>query len=133
MKSSKKQERYNSFTIMDFQLFSFIDSNFILQIYHTGVICPIQHQKQVLDLIEFYFNLHPLIPINQNGDFLTKEEIWKKAQYPFWSINGLTNSTDKINYEVQVFDESSLFNVIESDNENDLKLDEIKKKIEKHE
>jgi hypothetical protein len=79
MRSSKKQERYHAFTAMDMELFPFIDRNFIPNNGHTGIICPAKLQKTALALIERHFNMHPLIPVDINGLFLTSDEIWKTA------------------------------------------------------
>ncbi|CAG8475733.1 15695_t:CDS:1, partial [Cetraspora pellucida] len=35
--------------------------------------------------------------------------------------------------EVQISEESNILNIVESDNENDLAIEEIERKIEKHE
>lgn len=77
MRSSKKQERYNTFTAVDMELFPFIDTNFIPHNGHNGIICLAKEQKVVLALIERHFNMHPLILTDKNRLFLNPDEIWK--------------------------------------------------------
>jgi len=76
IRSKKRQKKYSSFTAIDLANFPFIDS---IPLEMTGTICATETQKDVLDLIERHFHLHPLIPINNNGMFLSSDEIWNKS------------------------------------------------------
>jgi len=91
MKSGKKQEKYRAFTNIEMEHLDFVDRNFCPSNDNVDIICPAQHQNDVLALVERHFNLHPLIPIGPEGLFLTSEEIWKKAVweiYQFCHANG---------------------------------------------
>jgi hypothetical protein len=79
IRSSKKQERYSSFTTTDFANFPFIDSKFLPTTEITGIICTNVIQNDVLDIVERHFHLHPLIPIDKNGTFLNADEIWSRS------------------------------------------------------
>ena len=79
IRSSKKQERYSSFTITDLANFPFIDPKFLPTTEMTGTICTNEIQNNVLDIVERHFHLHPLIPIDKNGTFSNADEIWHRS------------------------------------------------------
>ena len=71
------------------ELFPFIDRNFIPNNSYNGIICSARDQKAALALIKCHFNMHPLIPNDENGLFLTSNEIWKifvKEIYQYESL-----------------------------------------------
>ncbi|CAG8816742.1 39312_t:CDS:2, partial [Gigaspora margarita] len=63
--------------------FSFINSNFKPDLkcsepeYYQ--VCPLNLRNNVINLIKKHFNLHPKIPVNANGIFLTSAEIRENA------------------------------------------------------
>jgi len=77
IRSSKSKK--NIALTADFINFPFIDPTFLPTTEMTETICTIPAQKEVLDIIQRHFHLHPLIPVDKNGTFLNADEIWKSS------------------------------------------------------
>lgn len=63
--------------------FDFIDLSFKPDLKRSEpeyyIVCPPDLQNQVIDLVRKHFNMHPKIPVNAAGQFLTANEIRKIA------------------------------------------------------
>ncbi|CAG8501324.1 21601_t:CDS:2 [Cetraspora pellucida] len=117
--------------------FIFIDKDFTLinaikNVWpNKGIQLYLWHLKKVI-LIKIKSNKQQAI--DSSTYRLIYNTFYCNRQYPFWiQISEESNILNIVENEVQISEESNILNILESDNENNLVIEEIERKIEKHE